>query len=257
MLFGGISLSPRHWLLALDGKLFETPLGAALVNTAASAPTYLAEQVTLESVPGAWAVGANPETLHTGPFLGLGDPIYNTADDRLRPDDRRQIAAPAFFGSRGTSMQLPRLVGSAAELTECSRRWTGTPILLTGLSSTGDRFRAALGEHPSVIHIAAHFVRGGDDENRAVIALTLRAGIPGGSGSGSTDSGRYRDDARQGLAGGVKRMRVWIGSCSGWLGPARPCARLACRWRDLRRYQPVAGARRCRLPFPKFLPATQ
>jgi CHAT domain-containing protein len=180
MLFRGISLTPRHWLVALDGTLFETPLAALVLPQYDSKPVYLAEQVTLETVPGAWAVGAAPETAHSGPFLGLGDPIYNVADERLRPSERRALAGPAFFNRRTATLEFPRLAGSAAELTECARQWTGNSFFLTGDACTAARFRDALASRPSVIHIAAHFVGGGDDENRTVIALSLHAGAKSG-----------------------------------------------------------------------------
>jgi CHAT domain-containing protein len=177
LLFGGISLNPRHWLLALDGELFEAPL-AALVRDNDNQPVYVAECVALETVPGAWAVGDRMESPRNGPFVALGDPVYNTADERLQSSERNAVVSRVSRTRSGAALELPRLVGSGAEIAACSRTWTRAPsILLTGESATAERLRAALERRPSIIHVAAHFIRGGDDENRTVIALALRPGL--------------------------------------------------------------------------------
>jgi len=67
-------------------------------------------------------------------FMGLGDPIYNTADTRWTGAGRQStfsgwFAYAGIAGSQGTTggqpgAQLSRLVGSAAEVESSARSWT-------------------------------------------------------------------------------------------------------------------------------------
>lgn len=176
VLFDGVPMNPRRWLLALDGKLFEAPLAALATGIDGGAPRYLIEDVVLETTPGAWAVGNTPLVPASGPFIAVGDPVYNTADGRIggQPDLITRTARVFRGGSNAT--QLPRLVGSATEVAECARAWgADDSVLLTGTSANSRELRQALDNSPAVIHIAAHFLQG-DDEERTVIALSLRPG---------------------------------------------------------------------------------
>jgi CHAT domain-containing protein len=173
VLLEGVPMEPRHWLLALDGKLFEAPL-AALVTDEDGAESYLVEKVVLETTPGAWAVGAAPLAPRSGPFLAVGDPIYNAADPRIGSGSELITRTVRVFRGAENITQLPRLVGSATEAVNCARTWDGgESILLMGTSANPRAFRQALESKPAVIHIAAHFLRS-DDEERTVIALSLR-----------------------------------------------------------------------------------
>jgi CHAT domain-containing protein len=99
----------------------------------------------------------------SGPFLGIGDPIYNAADTRYQ--------GPR--AGRG-GVALPRLPATAAELESCSRAWRpGGSQLLTGANASLPMVRAALRSNPSVIHFATHVVSGPGDYSSGLIALSL------------------------------------------------------------------------------------
>lgn len=183
VLFG--SLAPRfetksHWLLALDRQLFEVPV-AALIETTRPAPVYVAERHVVESIPGAgyWLESASPPERRTDRlFLGIGDPIYNSADPRTPHFSVMQaglLPTGGFFNSApaGNSVVLPRLVGSGTELEACARAWDGQHILLRGTEANGKRLTQELKRNPEVLHIAAHFLESSGEPSVELIALGL------------------------------------------------------------------------------------
>ncbi len=176
VLFEGVPMTPQHWLLALDGKLFEAPLAALATTVEGGVPRYLIEDVVLETTPGAWAVGNAPLVPASGRFIAVGDPVYNTADPRIGGQPNLITRTARVFRGGSNATQLPRLVGSATEVAECARAWGAEDaVLLTGTVADSRALRQALDNSPAVIHIAAHFLPG-DDEERTVIALSLRPG---------------------------------------------------------------------------------
>ncbi len=148
-LFGGIGrqfTSSNRWLLALDGGLFDVPVAALVLPGAAPTPQYLIAAHSIEIVPGALTL--HPQRFGTsGPFLGLGDAIYNSADAR--------------WNQRGTPANLPRLPASAREIRACAQAWDSAvqPMLLTGAAASKAGLKAALDSDPAVIHVAAHVVQ--------------------------------------------------------------------------------------------------
>lgn len=162
MLFGRVApayLAHKRWLLEPDGPLYELPFAALSLNSNES--RWLFERTTLEIIPGALML--EPQMpLHNGPFLGIGDPIYNTADPRYR-------------GARADhAMLLPRLVGTKAELKSCSLAWRKNDArLLTGSEASLSSVRAALASRPSIIHFATHIVSGPDENSSGLIALSI------------------------------------------------------------------------------------
>lgn len=167
-LFGSVPARFRdnpRWLLALDTDLFDAPL-AALVDESGS---YLAERRTIEIIPGAgaWIEAAR----HPGPasnlFVGVGDPIYNTADPRL---GNQQPAADALL--------LPRLVGSGAEVEACARSWKGDHVLLRGGDVSRDRLRDEMQRGPAVLHFATHFLESSERSGAAMVALGMSEVLP-------------------------------------------------------------------------------
>jgi CHAT domain-containing protein len=162
-------LSHKRWLLELDGPLFDVPFGALVVDQVdqgkaeerKNEPVYLFERTALQAIPGALMLEARTP-FGSGPFLGIGDPIYNAADTRYR-------------GSRtGRGVALARLPATAAELESCSRAWRpGGARLLTGANAGLPMVRAALRSNPSVIHFATHVVSGPGDYSSGLIALSL------------------------------------------------------------------------------------
>lgn len=165
-LFDGLSPRARrasHWMVALDRGLFEAPLAALREPDR----TLVAEHHVLETTPGAgyWveALGRS----HTPPaplFVGIGDPIYNTADPRLPKSLRTSSSA---------SLTLPRLVATAAELEESARAWSGERVLLEGADASRRNLRAQLARRPAVVHIATHVVESAERPAYGLIALSL------------------------------------------------------------------------------------
>ena len=121
-LFGGLSAeerSKRTWLLSVEGALFDLPFPALVTGRSGSEAQYLVEKHSLEVIPGALLLSRAPEPpKRNGWFLGVGDPIYNTADPRW------QARAPGpfrgWFAMAGTD-QLNRLVASGNEASNRAR----------------------------------------------------------------------------------------------------------------------------------------
>jgi CHAT domain-containing protein/Tfp pilus assembly protein PilF len=168
---GGNAESKRHWLIAADGALLDTPFSSLVVGQGQGRPVYLIETHSLTLLPTSRllvrAGRASRGVAPGGPFLGVGDPIYNTADPR----------APGR-GDSTTPGQLPRLVASGVEIGACARAWRplAAPVLLEGPAATRQRLGDALAEGPAVIHLAAHVIRSADDPPRQLIQLSLRRG---------------------------------------------------------------------------------
>ena len=168
LLFG--SVSPRYlchakWLLELDGPLFDLPFAALVVGNpdreGKSEPIFLFERKILQAIPGALML--EPRTVFgSGPFLGVGDPIYSPADSRYHGDHTKH------------EVVLPRLPATAAELESCSRAWNPAHAhLLTGMNAGLTTVREAIQSNPSVIHFATHIVTAPGDHSSGLIALSL------------------------------------------------------------------------------------
>ena len=165
-LFGSLSAnvqSRRRWLVSLDEDLFPLPFAALVTESRNGAPVYLAETHEIQVTTGAMMLHARAGTADSsGIFLGVGDPIYNTADPRWR--GRRD--------QTGTTA-LARLPATQREIEACARVWTRgteTAVLLTGADATRTRLWRTLRVHPNVIHFATHVMQ---EENSGAIALGL------------------------------------------------------------------------------------
>jgi tetratricopeptide (TPR) repeat protein len=111
------------WLLSLEGALFDVPFAALVTGQQDGNTVYLVERHSLQTVPGALLLGVSGDRpghgdrargQFPGEFLGVGDPIYNVADQRWR--------RPLFFSPRNrTEGQLDRLVGSGREVEASAR----------------------------------------------------------------------------------------------------------------------------------------
>ena len=205
-LFG--SVPPRfreapNWLLELDDALFEVPF-ATLIENSGSRPLYLLEHHTLERVPGVsyWLEAVNKGQPQISPlFLGVGDPIYNRADDRLS-------GTPAAIGN---ALPLPRLVGSGPEIEACARAWSGPAVLLRGSDVSREKLAAQLGRRPAVVHLAAHYLQSAARYRDGLIALSL-------SPSGSTELLTAFEISRWRLETGL----VVLSGCHSAVGAALP-----------------------------------
>jgi CHAT domain-containing protein len=182
------SLAPRfqtksRWLLSLDDALFDIPFAALTIppQGAYRKTQFLAERRSIEIVPSVayWlARGESPAAWRLAErgaplFLGIGDPIYNSADARLPktpPANRKGSPLVMFAASQSP---LPRLVASAAELEACARAWHGKSVLLEGVSASRNAIEDQFQRHPDVLHFATHFVPSADAQPQATIALSL------------------------------------------------------------------------------------
>ncbi len=181
-LFG--SLAPRflgksRWLLALDGQLFDVPFAALPVPSEDGSPRqrFMIERRVVQVIPSVayWLARGNPPARREAAlFLGVGDPIYNSADPRLprKAGDARRQPSPLDV-SAALAPPLPRLVASAAELKACARAWQGDRVLLEGAAASPNAIEDQFGRHPDVLHFATHFVSSADPDAQAGIALSL------------------------------------------------------------------------------------
>ncbi|HWB83388.1 MAG TPA: CHAT domain-containing protein [Bryobacteraceae bacterium] len=171
-----------RWLLALDQSLFDVPV-AALLEQRQPKPVYLVERHTPVVIPGAgyWLESAERRAhFQVAPlFLGVGDPIYNTADARWpKPWSSRrwnlfeplQIFAAS---SPAAGLVLPRLVGSGAEIDACARAWGGESILLKGAEASRQSLAQQLRRNPAVVHLATHVLESSEQPAYGLIALSL------------------------------------------------------------------------------------
>jgi len=207
----------QEWVLSMEGSLYDVPLAALVVERKAGKSVYLVERHSVQVVPGALLLSASldsarrngdPTTLtgasgglghrrstHPGAFLGVGDPVYNTAD----PQWESQWTG-AFWWARtvpwvnelpwsedtdsGEQGQLNRLVASAIEVSASAASWRasgGTTRLLLREHATRDEFLQALGEGdprtsgPAVIHLATHVLVPATRRELAFVAFGMKS----------------------------------------------------------------------------------
>ena len=190
MLFG--SLDPvfrrkARWLLAPDARLFELPFAALIEQTGPRGSVFLVERHSLQITSGAgMLVSAGAAKSLSGRFIGVADPVYNTADSR-RPNPVHPDSGPylAFFLSPFTAraasdrpaqdLHLARLAGSAREVEACAAAWGGSqpPVLLEGAAASRSRLQAALHIHPAVLHFATHVLHSSLGFRSGLIVLSL------------------------------------------------------------------------------------
>ncbi|HTS61508.1 MAG TPA: CHAT domain-containing protein [Candidatus Acidoferrales bacterium] len=156
----------KRWLVALESTLFGVPLAA--LNGPKGEP--LAKSHIIQIIPGAgyWVEAhSRPAAAPTPLFVGLGDPIYNTADPRL---------AQSASLPRPQPLLLPRLVASGLEIDAAARAWGGESILLKGANASRARLKEELSRNPAVVHIATHVVESSVQPVHGLIALSLTPG---------------------------------------------------------------------------------
>ena len=173
-LFGALPavyLAHKRWLLELDGPLFDLPFASLVVAASRqNEPNYLIERAALQAIPGALMMERPRAAPANATFLGIGDAVYNAADNRYQGTKNNKPA-----------MVLPRLPATAEELQACSRAWGAAGArILTGQDADLASVRVALASHPSVIHFATHVVASPQDHSSGLIALSLdRSGALG------------------------------------------------------------------------------
>jgi CHAT domain-containing protein len=215
MLFAhsGAAVNKREWMLSLDREMFDLPFAALVVERLKDRPVYAAERHSIELLPGLWALARRTLEQRPTGFLGVGDPIYNAADNRLK---KPLVTVDA-------AVQLPRLAGSGREIRACQRFFEERAVL-EGKQASWERLREEIVRHrPGVLHLAAHFFPSPENHRQVVLALGLdelgRARYAGAeqiaalqlegslvvmSGCGSGDGATVAGEGRIGLA------RAWL-----------------------------------------------
>ena len=183
-LFGGLATRFQRrtrWLIVLDRGMFDAPV-AALAESAGPAPKYVAERHVIEFLPGvgywveAQARWAQPAAGRLSSlFVGVGDPVYNTADPRMKHRVERTGWLPNLFRTAALpeALVLPRLVASGVEVDACARVWNGERTLLKGPDASRRRLMEQLQRNPAVVHFATHVLESSERPASAMIALSL------------------------------------------------------------------------------------
>ncbi len=188
-LFGDLPLEARaasHWLLALDGVLFQLPLAAlSEADPKTGRLRYLVERHSVEIVTGAQALLAKPTAgKGSGEFVGIGDAIYNPADPRVGGAKRPALRAfGALFASEQSGAEgrihLPRLASSQLELRSSAAAWNGPAKLLIGKDADRQSAVRSIEAGAAVVHFATHFLQNEESPDRALLVLSLDAqGLP-------------------------------------------------------------------------------
>jgi len=177
-LFGSLDpadAAKTSWLVSLDGVLFELPFAALVSGSKDGQPVYAAELHSTQEIPGAYFLNGQPPA--PGGYLGVADPVYNSADPR-------KTASWSLWTDRWTdrgedSGELNRLVSSHRELQRSSEIWqaeSGPPHriqILEGTAAHRGAFLDALHAGPSTIHLATHVLTSTTHPEQAFLAFSL------------------------------------------------------------------------------------
>jgi len=177
ILFGNLPpslASTPNWILSLDGALFDVPFAALRFPLPSGETRFLIERNSLRIVPGIALIDPARKKPELGRFVGVGDPIYNTADARWQSPPRSWFAA---LPDRAAEPSLARLPGSGREIQACSREWRSreTPTLLLGKAVNRQHLEPLLSSHPAVLHLATHILQPMAQRELAIIAIGLDA----------------------------------------------------------------------------------
>ncbi len=168
-LFGGDTIGKRQWLIEADPALAGLPF-SALARESDARPRFLIEEHSIEQIPIA-PYTFPPAGAPAGAamrFVGVGDPVYNSADPRCPQ-----------LGESSDAAELPRLTGSHREVLACARAWGADSVVLEGASASRRSLLQVLKRGLRVLHFATHVVRASEPPNRSAIALSLAApGVP-------------------------------------------------------------------------------
>ena len=152
----------RHWIMSLDGPLFEVPF-AALPADPGHPGQFLGEAHTLRQKPAA-TLRSGGERKAGSLFAGVADAVYNGADSRMKLTGRAQL-------------ELQRLPATRSELEMCSRAWGGDSgaALLIGPGVGRAGIESLVAKNPRVLHIGTHVIRHPQAPDQVMIALGLKA----------------------------------------------------------------------------------
>ena len=193
------------WILSLEGPLFDVPMAALRHNG-----KYLVEEHSLQITPSAtWL-----QTAKTAPaknsYVAVGDPIYNWADERLRPAEWSVRTSPYYIPG-----QLNRLVASGEEIHRIARVWGKQGTVLDGRDASRASFLKAVATQPAHVFLATHVVAKGTQRDQAFLAFSIGEG-------GSPELVGTADIAMLQVPGAL----VVMSGCSSGVGEASPGAGL-------------------------------
>jgi CHAT domain-containing protein/tetratricopeptide (TPR) repeat protein len=154
------------WILSLEGPLFDLPVAALRDRS-----RYLVESHSLQITPSATWLRKSAPTSASAANVGVGDPIYNWADERLQPAS--WSVRPALYQAAG---QLNRLVASGDELQRVAQIWGSRATTLRGVGASRSAFLASLATPPGNIYLATHVVAKPDQRDRAYLAFSVGEG---------------------------------------------------------------------------------
>lgn len=206
-LFGAVKLNvinKKRWLLILDDTLFAMPVPALVTSSGPGPAAYLIERNSLRVLPSAEMLRLPPQKSPGGPFLGVGDPIYNTADSRWPSASGKSYSWRSLFhfaqtNRTSTAPELTRLVGSGREVEMSAAAWKpqlsvpapalapaqnrarqqadalAPHVLLQGKLCQRTQIEQNLKAGPAVAHFATHVVQPPRQPEEAMIAIGLDA----------------------------------------------------------------------------------
>ena len=159
---GRAACNSAEWVLSLDDTLFRMPFAALVEGFEQGRPVYVIERHSLRLTPSAHLLSAAPGPPPAMRFIGVGDPVYNSADPRA-PDD-----------SKRSDFELQRLAGTGREIESCARVWmpNGQAILLRGTDASEEAVQRTLPGPPAILHLATHVVP--SSGGQGMLALALR-----------------------------------------------------------------------------------
>jgi CHAT domain-containing protein len=166
----------RQWLIAGDGALLDgVPFSNLPDLSLAQRSPFLMASHELRFLPSELLLLQPNINAPNRIFVGVADPIYNTADSR-------RSGAAGLVPARTTreSVALARLPGSEREVRSSSNlSGMSEAKLLVGGDATGRAFQNALSKTPEIIHFAVHVVSPPGEPEEAALALSLnQADIP-------------------------------------------------------------------------------
>ncbi len=141
-----------EWILAADGALLDgIPFSALPEKDGPSEPLTVAH--SLRFTPSELLLTQEPSRPTNTRFVGVADPVYNLADNRI------SLPRKARSNHPHAGITLARLIASEQEV-RTATAGTGfeNVAVLTGASATGQRLRQELNSAPEVLHFAVHVI---------------------------------------------------------------------------------------------------
>ncbi len=167
-----------EWLLVGDGVLLDGIPFSALPDLSPGSKSARLKPLnsahSIRYLPSELLLLSSDRAKAQPRFVGVGDPIYNMADGRLKSGET--VAA----GTDRAAVALPRLAGSDHEVRMAAREsGMAQAEILVGAAATVNDLKRALAKHPEIVHFAVHVVSpeggeaAGSENSQAALALSL------------------------------------------------------------------------------------